>query len=293
MAKIGIVTVLYKSSSVLEDYFLSLSEQTYKDFILYIVDNKSPDDSLEKSKILSAEYVDSFKSIIIENDDNYGIAKGNNIGVERALEDKCEYILLSNNDVVINKDCIELLLNKMKKEKVDMIIPKIFFYDEPLIWMAGGYFTKFSGGVRHIGSMKKDSEEYNRYRIVSYAPTCFMLISSVTFHKIGVFDEKYFVYFDDADWVYRCYKKRLKLGYLPEAVVYHKESTSTGGQMSDFTIYYQLRNHMYFCRKNFGFLHFFLFTVLKILHHYLYFRWTLNEHQRGVADKALQDGLHM
>lgn len=293
MAKIGIVTVLYNSSSVLEDFFKTLSQQTLKDFVLYIIDNKSPDDSLSKSKELAIAYQESFLSVIIENDDNYGIAAGNNIGVKRALEDNCDYILLSNNDIVMNNDCISLLLSKIQETNIDMIVPKIFFYDEPLIWMAGGYFTKFSGGTRHIGSMKKDRPEYNKYRLISYAPTCVMLIKKDAFDKVGFFEEKFFVYFDDTDWVYRSRKRGLKLAYHPEAVVYHKESTSTGGQQSDFTIYYQLRNHFFFCKKNFFRFHYWLFVMAKCAHHFLYYRWTLNEHQRGVADKAIYDGLKM
>lgn len=293
MAKIGIVTVLYNSSTVLGDFFETLSQQTFKDFVLYIIDNKSPDDSLSKSKELAKTYQESFMSVIVENDDNYGIAAGNNIGVKRAFEDNCEFILLSNNDVVLNNDCISLLLNKIQETDVDMIVPKIFFYDEPLIWMAGGYFTKFSGGTRHIGNMKKDCPEYNKYQLISYAPTCVMLIKKESFEKVGYFDEKFFVYFDDTDWIYRSRQRGLQLAYLPEAVVYHKESTSTGGQQSDFTIYYQLRNHVYFCKKNFSKYHYWLFVMAKGVHHFLYYRWKLNAHQREIADKAINDGLKM
>jgi GT2 family glycosyltransferase len=71
--KIGIVTVLYNSETVLEMFYDSLINQTYKDLILYIVDNNSPDNSLQKSKDLFSNCW--FKVVFIENEDNYGVAK--------------------------------------------------------------------------------------------------------------------------------------------------------------------------------------------------------------------------
>jgi GT2 family glycosyltransferase len=79
--KIGIVTVLYKSESVLPEFFESLEAQTYKNFILYIVDNKSPDNSLAISEAFKTK--STFETVVIANDDNYGVAKGNNIGITK------------------------------------------------------------------------------------------------------------------------------------------------------------------------------------------------------------------
>lgn len=293
MAKIGIVTVLYNSASVLEDYFKTISEQTYKDFILYVIDNKSPDDSLSLSYKYAEQYKDKYKTVIIENDQNYGIAKGNNIGLLKAKEDGCDYILLCNNDIVMSNDCIEKMLSRLIKEKIDFVVPKIFYYDEPLIWMAGGKFSWISGGTRHIGAKQKDSPMYNKYKLVKYSPTCVMLTNSRLFDDIGLFDEKYFVYFDDTDWVYRCYKAGKKLGYTPDAVVRHKESVSTGGQMSDFSIKMQCRNHVYFCKKNFSKPHFYFTVLVKGLYHLLIQRWQYNKYQRRLMDKAFIEGFKM
>ena len=293
MAKIGIVTVLYNSASVLEEYFKTLSMQTFKDFVLYVVDNKSPDASLALSYKYSALYADSYKTVFIKNDDNYGIAKGNNIGLLKAKQDGCNYILLCNNDIVMSNDCIEKLLSRLLTQKIDIVVPKIFYYDEPLIWMAGGKFAWFSGGTRHIGAKQKDSPRYNKYRLVSYSPTCVMLIMRELFEEIGLFDEKYFVYFDDTDWVYRCKIKEKKIGYTPDAVVWHKESVSTGGQMSDFSIRMQCRNHVYFCKKNFSKIHFFITVLTKGLFHLLFQRWKYSRHQRVLMDKSFLEGFKM
>ena len=96
--KIGIVTILYNSEAVLDDFFESLSHQTFKNFILYIVDNLSPDNSLSRAKSLGKKV--DFECVYIENGQNFGVAKGNNIGIKAALKDGCNYILLSNNDSI-------------------------------------------------------------------------------------------------------------------------------------------------------------------------------------------------
>lgn len=293
MAKIGIVTVLYNSASVLEDYFKTLSEQTYKDFVLYVIDNKSPDISLALSYKYAEQYKDFYKTVIIENDQNYGIAKGNNVGLAKAKADGCDYVLLCNNDIVMSPDCIQNLLSKLESEHIDMIIPKIFYYDESLIWMAGGRFSWISGGTRHIGAKMPDGPEFNEYMLCDYAPTCVMLVCTHVFDEVGIFDEKFFVYWDDADWVYRCKQKGKKLGYTPDAVVRHKESVSTGGQMSDFTIHMMCRNQVYFCKKNFSKLRFGFIVCLKGAYHLLVQRWKYNKHQRKLMERSFIEGFKM
>lgn len=291
MAKIGIVTVLYNSATVLEDYFRSLSKQTFKDFILYVVDNKSPDKSLELAKKLAEDYNNSFVTVIIENPDNLGVANGNNVGTQKAMEGGCDYILLSNNDVVLADDCIELLLRKMIQEKLDMIVPKILFYGEVLIWCAGGKFKWLSGTTAHYGYLQQDAPKYNKYRLVGYSPTCFMLIDASTFKEVGLFDEKYFVYYDDTDWVYRCKKAGKKLGYYPKAVMQHKESTSTGGMMSSFYLHYNTRNKYYFCKKHFSTLHLWLTILANKAYYYLKRRKKYTDEQHIIIVNAYKEGL--
>ena len=124
--KIGIVTVLYNSESVLDDFFSTLERQSYKNFVLYVVDNKSPDNSLNKTKELAKSV--SFETVIIENQQNDGVAKGNNLGIEKALADSCDYILLSNNDVVLYEDTILNLLMAAERNNDLVVVPKILIY---------------------------------------------------------------------------------------------------------------------------------------------------------------------
>ena len=252
MSKIGIVTVLFNGERVLEEFFESLESQSYRDFTLYVVDNASTDNGLQLAKQLSENV--SFRCVILEEKNNWGVAKGNNIGIEAALKDGCEYILLSNNDTVLRLDTIEKLLIGLQETHADMAVPKIFYYKSNLLWCAGGRFHWLRGSTSHFGSGKPDAPKYNHRRFVEYSPTCFMLINKAVFNKVGMMDEKYFVYYDDTDFVFRAVKKNgLRLAYIPESVMEHNEGSSTGSSESPFKLRYMNRNCRYFCNKNYSF----------------------------------------
>lgn len=248
---IGIVTVLYNSAPVLDDFFQTLNQQTYKDFILYVVDNKSSDNSLSEAKRL-ADIVD-FQCVMMPQDENGGVARGNNIGIKAALEDKCDYVLLANNDIVLEKDTIEKLFQGLLRKKATLAVPKIYFWNtDRILWTAGGEFLIFKAITCQFGFGETDHGQYDRDVQVSYSPTCFMLIDSTVFHRVGMMDEKYFVYYDDTDFVWRAlYNEHESLYYFYESRLYHKVSFSTGGEQSDFYLKYMSRNRVYFALKNY------------------------------------------
>lgn len=289
--KIGIVTVLYNSETVLSEFFETLSRQTYKNFVLYVIDNLSPDSSLELCKNLASLY--QFETVIVENDVNYGVAKGNNIGIAKAIEDNCDLILLSNNDIALEDNSIEKLLNGLCINRADMAVPKIYIYGTNKIWAAGGGFIKKSGLTLHYGEGQLDQGQFDADKKVDYAPTCFMLIKKDVFTKVGLMDENYFVYYDDTDFVYRALKEhRNILYYISGSKIYHNESTSTG-KMSDFSIRFLWRNLVYFALKNYNFLYaryVLIYNFLYILI-ILFFKYPLK--QWKIALNAYKEGWNL
>lgn len=286
--KIGIVTVLYNSESVLEDFFNTLNEQTYKNFVLYVIDNKSTDNSLAAARSLSEEVF--FKTVFFAEPKNWGVAKGNNIGIIRALADGCDYVLLSNNDIVLEPNTIQGLVADSIENNTDISVPKILYYGSDLIWQAGGRFVYCKGSTCHIGNRKKDEGQFDTPARVSYASTCFMLIKRNVFGDIGFMDEHYFVYYDDTDFMWRAVNRRKKIMYLPDSRIWHKESVSTGGQMSDFTLYYMARNEVYFALKNFGFVHRGIVILYNMLHDLFRKPFSLTTEQRKKVWNGRRDG---
>lgn len=251
MVKIGLVTVLFNSDSVLEGFIKSLSIQTFLDYHLYLIDNTPGSETDRLLDQLFKRYP-TINYTHIKNDSNVGIAKGNNQGIELSLKHGCRYTLLLNNDIEFYQtELFKDIYTYALENKEDLIIPKIFYFGTNKIWMAGGTLQRYSGKTTHVGDHSENNGEFDQPAYFEYAPTCFMLLKNSVFKKIGMMDESYFVYYDDTDFIYRAVKAGYKIFYMPTLEVMHKVSTSTGGAESLFTIYYTNRNRIYFLRKNF------------------------------------------
>lgn len=249
MATIGLVTVLFRSDEVLPDFFKSISRQTHKDYILYLVDNsESATTDAIISQCLKEYPVTAYRHI--KTGGNIGVAAGNNTGIKLSLADNCSHILILNNDIEIEQDFMFSKLLSLADAGESMIVPKIYYYDEKKIWMAGGYMDKWRALGVHYGYNQKDKPKYNIARHVTYSPTCFMLVKKEVFDATGIMDEKYFAYYDDTDFVLRATKLGYKIWYEPSLELMHKVSSSVGTN-SPFYVYYSNRNKIYFIRKNF------------------------------------------
>jgi GT2 family glycosyltransferase len=246
---IGIVTVTYNSAQVLDGFLSSVLGQLQRNFLLYVVDNSSSDDTLERL----ARY-DDRRIVLIANRENVGVARGNNQGIRAALEAGCHSVLLINNDTEFDADLLLRLGTGLRDHQCDMVVPKIMYFEEiHRIWCAGGYFDRWKGylGV-HYGQDEADRGQFDEVRRVEYSPTCCMLIRKEVFERIGFMDEQYFIYFDDADFCLRAKNNDLKLLYLPDAKLWHKVSSLTGGGQSEFAVRHLTCNHVYYIRKNFA-----------------------------------------
>lgn len=243
--KIGVVTVLYNSASVLEDFYTSLNAQTYKDFSVYCVDNASVDDSVARCATQGARY------IILANDKNLGVAAGNNQGIRAAVADGCEYVLLLNNDVVFGEDMFQQLLDGLHHNHCSMTTPLAYYHDRPsVIWAAGGFFQPWAGyRCLHYSDGDIDTGQYVKAAQVAYTPTCCVLIRRELFASVGLMDERYFVYWDDTDFMLRAWKLGKKLYLLPQTKLWHKVSSLVGTE-SPFRTKYVYRNHGLYVHKH-------------------------------------------
>jgi len=246
--KIGVVTVTYNSSDVITGFMESLVGQTHQDYALYVVDNASVDDTLQKL----IPYTHQLSMVIIENQKNIGVAAGNNQGIKQALADSCTHVLLINNDTEFESELFSKLLTGMDAAACDMLVPKMLYHDQPKkIWFAGGHFDNVKTYINiHEGYNEIDSGQYDEPRVIQYAPTCCMLIKPSVFEKVGFMDEKYFVYYDDTDFCIRALQQNQVLYFYPVATLTHKVSSLTGGGESDFALKYYMRNKVYFIRKH-------------------------------------------
>ncbi len=290
MPTLALITVLYNSDSVLEDFFAGIAIQDYTDYKLYLIDNSANeatssliDSLLEKYAIANFEYVNS--------KGNIGVAAGNNVGIKKAMKDDCMFLLFLNNDIFISQTY--LLTEMVKVCAVHSIVtPKIFYFDTGLLWMAGGYIDQLKALGVHYGMKQKDAPQFNEAKYVTYAPTCFLMVKAAIIEQIGLMDEKYFAYYDDTDFVYRAVKKGIQVWYEPTLELSHKVSSSSGGDDSMFYIYYGNRNKLYFIKKHFKGLHkLYLYAYYLFTRFFYYLKFDKSRKKQLL--KATGDGFKM
>ncbi len=223
----------------------SIFKSSYQNYLIVVVDNASTDNS---PKLLEEEFGN--KVTLIRNKRNLGFSGANNIGIKYALENGCEYILLLNNDTEIDKDLIKRMVDASIKNGNAIVSPKIYYYDEPnKIWSAGGGINWKKGLSYHYGLNEIDKGQFNEPREIDFATGCCVLIHKSVFEKIGFLAEEYFLYFEDTDFCVRAKNAGIKIIYEPSAKLWHKVSSTTGGEESTITLYYSNRNRLYFNKK--------------------------------------------
>ena len=246
--KIGVVTVLFNSSTVLPGFLRSLDGQDFPNFHLWAIDNASSDDSVAQLRARGD------RSTVIANEKNLGVAAGNNQGIHAALAAGCDFVLLLNNDVEFEPALFRLLVEGLEENRCDMTAPMIYYFDRPaVIWSAGGKFQPLFGyRCYHLQDGTEDVGQFRTPIRVEHAPTCCVLFKRSVFSRVGFMDERYFVYHDDTDFMLRCLKAGQRLFLLPHAKLRHKVSSLTGGGESEFAIWMGTRNRVFMLNKFLG-----------------------------------------
>jgi len=247
--KLGVVTVTYNAADFLQPFLDCCLAQTHRDFELLVIDNASTDSTLG---VLSL--VEDSRVKLIQNEHNVGYAAACNQGIRYFLERRASDILLINNDTEFGPDLFESLQVFRARYDADAITPRISYAEDTTIsWYAGGRFTFWKGFQgEHLGMGQRHDPSDTQPRWTPVAPGCCVMFPTSTFERIGLFDENYFVYFEDTDYFLRMQRAGLRLLYAPGISVAHKISLSTGGPQSDFSIRYYQRNQIYLLRKHFG-----------------------------------------
>jgi GT2 family glycosyltransferase len=245
----GIVTVLYASDIVLPGFIASLAKQTDTPFRVYFIDNSPTGSCLSLARTLAESA--GLDAVFKRGHGNVGIAKGNNLGIELALADRCSHVLLANNDVEFGAGTLASLMQALRSTQAMAVTPKFYYHGtERLLWYAGGHINPWTLRIIHNGMHRKDAGQFDSLTKAQFAPACFMLLRADVFSIVGLMDEDYFVYYEDADFAWRMKRRGMDFVFTPHIVVSHKVSTLTGGPESPFTLYYTNRNRIYFARKN-------------------------------------------
>ncbi len=254
MKKVSVVTVNYNTEQDTKNLIASLKKVRTPNFLLTIivVDNGS--------KNVSA--LDSLDNItLIKLKENSGFTGGYNTGMKKALQDGADYVMIVNNDTTADPDLISNLLDVLEKDKhIGVTVPKIYFakghefhkdrYKEEelgkVFWYAGGHTDWDHVKSVHRGVDEVDHGQYDTLEKVTFATGCCMMFKKEVLEKVGFFDERYFLYYEAADLNERVIQEGYTIYYVPSAVLYHANASSTGGAGSSLQDYFMTRNQMLF-----------------------------------------------
>lgn len=244
MPKLGIVISNYNGWQDTLACLQSLTQQTCMDFEVILLDDASPNDSVERLQAALEGYA-PMQIIFLPQEHNLGFAAVNNVGMRCALADGCDYVLLLNNDTTAAPDLVEVLLRETPAGAVSC--PKMLFMDPPdEIWFAGGEYNAATGKVKHLGGQEKDGPKFAQKRQVNFITFCCVLLPRAVIEKIGYLDETLFMYCEDVDYCARLSAAGVPLWFLPNAKIWHKAGGSAGGMLS---VYYITRNTLYLRTK--------------------------------------------
>ncbi|MCC7559623.1 MAG: glycosyltransferase family 2 protein [Methanobacterium sp.] len=210
---------------------------------------------VENTKLPQMDNINSINSqeklTLIKNDKNYGFAWGNNIGIKHALKNlDIEYVLLLNNDTVVDKDFLTELVDVAKNnDNVGFVGPKVYIYnDKNTLQVAGGAKVDLKHGeVDEIAYHQLDEGQFDHFLEPDYIGGTCILCSREVIEKIGMLDPTYFMYWEDADWCFRGRKHGYKSVYAFKSKIWHKYGASSD---TPFKMYYFTRNRIYFVKKN-------------------------------------------
>ncbi|EHP84943.1 glycosyltransferase [Methanotorris formicicus] len=231
------------------------------------------EDDAKNGKFLEKEEYEGLESnrrmILIKNRDNYGFAGGNNVGIKFSLDVlNPKYVLLLNNDTVVDKDfLIEMVKVAEGDEKIGVVGPKVYLYSEPnKIQTAGIKIKKNIFNIVNIwdynmiGYGEIDKGQYGVIKQVDSLVGCCILVKTKAINEFGLLDEKFFLYHEESDWLYRISKKYL-MYYTPFSKIWHKYSASSGGEFSPTVVYYTTRNSILFAKKHNNLFNYLLFLI--------------------------------
>ena len=221
----------------------SLARQDYSNHRVVLVDNGSDPESLKP-------IADEFPDItLIRNRHNIGFTGGNNQAIVRALADGADYVMLLNNDTEVAPDMLRLLLDFAEADpRIGIVGPLIYYYDAPdRIWFAGGLVDPDSAAARALGDGEVDDGSRGAAKI-DYISGCALLIKREVVDKIGLIDDRMFIYYEEADWCARTREAGYDIWFVPTAKVWHKISMQVRG-LSRRYIYLMTRNRLLYLRN--------------------------------------------
>lgn len=209
--------------------------QTYKQFQVLLIDNGSHDESVSRLE----KYSKNPNVTFVKHSKNLGFAGGVNVGISHAIEHDYEYTVLLNNDAIITKDWLSILVRSLEKTQASSITGLLLSGDGKRIESTGDSYSRWGLPFPRQRDEKVSKADESNYVFGGTAGAS--VYKTTLFRDIGLFDETFFAYFEDTDVNLRAQLAGHKAYYEKTAVAFHDHGT-TSSKMPGFTVYQTFKN---------------------------------------------------
>jgi GT2 family glycosyltransferase/ubiquinone/menaquinone biosynthesis C-methylase UbiE len=245
--RVAIVLLNWNSRDMTTECINSLRSMKGAAFRIIVVDNGSRDGSVDFLRR-------SFPDVeIIANDSNLGFAAGCNLGVRRVLISGEEFVLLINNDTIVDSAMLtELVKSADVGPRTCILSPKIYYFDPPnAIWWVGGKYNPWTGLATHIDRKKQDTGLHDQPCDLDWATGCAMLVRCSVLREVGLFDEEFFGNGEDVDLCIRMRRAGYVVRYVPSARLWHHEGIDYKKNVGEYVrTFTQIRNLLWIAHKH-------------------------------------------
>ena len=253
---ISIITLNYNQVEITCAFLESTRKLIYPNYEILVCDMASeydPTNQINEKKFPHTR--------VLRSKRNLGFAGGNNWGMRQA---RGEYFFIVNNDTEVTPDLLNKLIRPLQEQSdIGVTCPKIKYYSNPNIIQYAGFnpMNVYTGRTTSIGLMEEDRGQYDISRPTSGAHGCAMMVKKEILENVGMFAEKFFLYYEEWDWSSRILRSGYKIWYTADAEIYHKESL-TVGKSNPIKVYYHTRNRILYMRRNSNVFQFSVFTLV-------------------------------
>lgn len=221
----------------------SLTRQSYTNFEIFVVDNASSEPSTRV--LLNTIKSDSIH--IIHNQKNIGFAGGVNTGIRHALLYDFDYVALINNDAVAHQKWLTELVTASKEYASSITTSLVLHSDRKTIDSTGDWYSTW--GLPFPRDRDKLTKYASKSGFVFGGSGAGTLYDAKVFQQVGLFDETFFMYYEDVDLSFRAQLHGYKAYFTDKAIIYHKRGASSSS-LPDLPIYHTFKNLPLLFAKN-------------------------------------------
>ena len=241
---ISIITLTWNQTDITCEFLESTRNLNYRNYEILVCDMGSSVDPTDR--ITRAEYPNTR---VLRSEVNLGFTGGNNWGMRHA---KGDLVFIVNNDTEVTPDLLDVLIRPFyEDDSIGVTCPKIRFHHNPDIIQYAGFnpLDPYTGRASAVGNKEVDNGQHDKSGYTHGAHGCAMMVKREVIEKVGMFPEKFFIYYEEWDWSARIKKAGYRIYYAAQGLIYHKESITMGKQ-SPIKVYYHTRNRILYMRRN-------------------------------------------